>query len=76
MIEQRGLDGAYRLWRAAVPEGLASEPAAGTVSATDGTGLDQCRALIGHPEYSTRAELLLSYYDPGDDHVRVRAVPW
>ncbi|NKZ09068.1 DUF4185 domain-containing protein, partial [Actinomadura latina] len=76
MIEQRGLDGRYRLWRAPAPEGPWRPAGGGTVGCTGGTGLDQCRALIGHPELSTRDALLLSYYDPGDDHVRVRAVPW
>ncbi len=76
MVEQRGLDGGYRLWRASAPEGPWRPAGRGTVGCTGGAGLDQCRALIGHPELSTRAELLLSYYDPGDDHVRVRAVPW
>ncbi|MFB4310270.1 hypothetical protein [Actinomadura sp. GTD37] len=76
MIEQRGLDGRYRLWRAPAPEGPWRPAGDGTVGCSGGTGLDQCRALIGHPAISTPAELLMSYYDPADDHVRVRAVPW
>jgi hypothetical protein len=49
------------------------------VPCTDGTehgaeGL--CRALIGHPELSTRSRLMISYYDPGNDHVDVAAYPW
>jgi len=76
MIEQTGLDGRYRLWRAAAPEGPWRPAGDGTVGCSGGTGLDQCRALIGHPGLSTRGALLLSYYDPADDHVRVRAVPW
>ena len=35
-----------------------------------------CRALIGHPELSTRSRLLISYYDPGNDHVDIAAYPW
>jgi hypothetical protein len=35
-----------------------------------------CRALMGHPELSTRSHLLISYYDPGNDHVDVAAYPW
>lgn len=76
MVEQRGLGGRYRLWRAPAPEGPWRPAGEGRVPCADGTGHDQCRALIGHPELSTREALLLSYYDPGDDHVTVRAVPW
>ena len=35
-----------------------------------------CRALIGHPELSTRSRLLISYYDPGNYHVYMSAYPW
>ena len=34
------------------------------------------RALIGHPELSTRNELLISFFNPGDNHVEVSAYPW
>ncbi|WP_030168688.1 hypothetical protein [Spirillospora albida] len=76
MVEQAGLGGRYRLWRARSPEGPWRRFGEGRVPCADGTGHDQCRALFGHPELSTREALLLSYYDPGDDHVTVRAVPW
>jgi hypothetical protein len=51
----------------------------GRVPCTGGTepgaeGL--CRALIGHPELSTRSRLLISYYDPGNSHLDVAAYPW
>jgi len=35
-----------------------------------------CRAVIGHPELSTRGQLLVSYFDPGNYHVEVSAYPW
>ncbi|WP_165978695.1 DUF4185 domain-containing protein, partial [Actinomadura darangshiensis] len=76
MVEQRGLDGRYRLWRAPAPEGPWRPAGDGTVPCSGGSGFDQCRALIGHPALSTRDALLLSYYDPAGDHVTVRAVPW
>ncbi|URM93401.1 DUF4185 domain-containing protein [Actinomadura madurae] len=76
MVEQRGLDGRFRLWRAPAPEGPWRAAGDGIVPCSGGSGLDQCRALIGHPGLSTRGALLLSYYDPAADHVTVRAVPW
>ncbi|WP_433471721.1 hypothetical protein ACQPZP_22570 [Spirillospora sp. CA-142024] len=76
MVEQRGLDGRYRLWRAPAPEGPWRPAGDGAVPCSGGSGLDQCRALIGHPELSTRRALLLSYYDPAGHHITVRAVPW
>ena len=33
-----------------------------------------CRALIGHPELSTTGDLLISYYDPGNQHVDVAPI--
>ncbi|WP_433252237.1 hypothetical protein [Actinomadura nitritigenes] len=76
LIEQRGLDGRYRLWRAPAPQGPWRPAGQGAVPCSGGTGNDQCRAFIGHPELSTTAALLMSYYNPADRHVTVRAVPW
>ena len=79
MIEQTSLAGGFRAWRASSPAGPWRPILTGQVPCTDGTehgaeGL--CRALIGHPELSTRSRLLISYYDPGNDHVDVAAYPW
>jgi hypothetical protein len=76
LIEQRGLDGRYRLWRAPAPQGPWRPAGEGAVPCSGGTGNDQCRAFVGHPELSTPAALLMSYYNPADRHVTVRAVPW
>ena len=35
-----------------------------------------CRALIGHPELSTRDDLMISFFNPGTNHVEVAAYPW
>jgi hypothetical protein len=49
----------------------------GSVPCGKGSGfLNFCRALIGHPELSTPNCLLLSFYDPGINHVRVTARRW
>ncbi|WP_207947000.1 hypothetical protein, partial [Actinomadura sp. 7K507] len=76
MVEQRGLDGRFRLWRAPVPEGPWTPARDGVVPCSDGSGLNQCRALFGHPGLSTRNALLLTYYNPADHHITARAVPW
>ena len=79
MIEQTSLTGDFQAWRARSPAGPWRRILADRVPCTGGTeagaeGL--CRALIGHPEISTRSRLLISYYDPGNDHVDVAAYPW
>jgi hypothetical protein len=48
----------------------------GTAPCGGQVGLNLCRAYFGHPELSTSSNLLMSYYDPTNDHVSVMAVPW
>lgn len=79
MVEQTGLAGGFQVWQARSPAGPWRRIGTGTVPCTrrpaDGPdGL--CRALIGHPELSTRSDLVISYYDPGASHVAVSAYPW
>jgi hypothetical protein len=79
MIEQTSLAGGFQAWQARSPAGPWRRILAGSVPCAAGTepgpeGL--CRALIGHPELSTRGRLLISYYDPGNQHVNVAAFPW
>ncbi|MDL4812641.1 hypothetical protein [Actinomadura opuntiae] len=76
LIEQRGLDGRYRLWRAPAPQGPWRPAGEGTLPCSGGTGNDQCRAFIGHPELSTPTALMMSHYNPANRHVTLRAVPW
>ena len=76
MVEQRTLDGRYRLWHASSPEGPWTAAGSGAVPCSGGSGLDQCRALIGHPALSTADMLMLSYYNPADHHITALAVPW
>ena len=79
MIEQTSLAGGFQAWQASSPAGPWRRLLTGRVPCAKGTesgaeGL--CRALIGHPELSTRSRLLISYYNPGNDHVDVSAYPW
>ena len=79
MIEQTSLAGGFQAWQAGSPAGPWRRILTGRVPCAKGAesgaeGL--CRALIGHPELSTRSRLLISYYDPGNYHVDVSAYPW
>jgi len=79
MVEQTSLAGAFQVWQAAAPAGPWRRVLTGRVPCSSGTehgtgGL--CRAIIGHPELSTRAALLVSYFDPGNNHVDVSAYRW
>jgi hypothetical protein len=74
MIEQTSLAGDFQVWQAASPAGPWRRILSGRVPCTEADGL--CRALIGHPELSTRDRLLISYFDPGNNHVDISAYPW
>lgn len=79
MVEQTSLAGSFQVWQAASPAGPWRPVRSGKVPCTKGTqgAADAlCRALIGHPELSTRGQLLISYFDPGRDHVEVSAYSW
>ena len=85
LVEQTSLAGDFQVWQASSPAGpwhqvragrvpcRAAQPAAS--GAARGPG-DLCRAIIGHPELSTRSRLLISYFNPGNDHVDTSAVSW
>ena len=79
MIEQTSLGGGFQAWQASSPAGPWRRLITGRVPCISGAepgpeGL--CRALIGHPELSTRSRLLISYYDPGNYHLYVFAYQW
>ena len=79
MIEQTSLAGGFQVWQADSPAGPWRRILTGQVPCADGTGSGTealCRAIIGHPELSTRGRLLISYFDPGNEHVDVSAYPW
>jgi hypothetical protein len=76
LIEETSLGGDFRVWHATSPTATWSQGTSGKVPCTSGSGLNLCRALIGHPELSTTSQLLLSFYNPGDNHVWVAANNW
>ena len=77
LIEETSLGGNFRVWTASSPLGPWTQKTSGQVSCGSGSGsLNFCRALIGHPELSTSSQLLLSFFNPADDHVWVSATSW
>ncbi|MEW2359265.1 hypothetical protein [Spirillospora sp. NPDC029432] len=76
LIEQHGVNGDFRVWHAPTPAGPWKPARRGTAPCGGQSGVDLCRAYIGHPELSTPRHLLMSHYNPADDHISVTAVPW
>lgn len=76
MIQQTDIAGGFAVYTASQPTGPWTRGRSARVPCSGGVGLDLCRALIGHPELSTAATLALSYYDPGESHVKVTLIPW
>ncbi len=77
MVEQTSVAGDFSIWQAAAPTGPWHQTGTGRVPCTAGKQAgDLCRALIGHPELSDRGKLLISFFNPGADHVETLAYPW
>jgi hypothetical protein len=79
VIEGTSVSGDFTVWQAAAPTGPWQKIQTGQVPCTPGTQLDAgglCRALIGHPELSSKGQLLISFFNPGDHHVEVSAFGW
>lgn len=77
MIVQTSAAGDFSVWQADAPAGPWREIRTGRVPCTAGIHAgDLCRALIGHPELSDQGELMISFFNPGADHVEVLAYPW
>jgi hypothetical protein len=86
LIEQISIVGAVTIYQASRPTGTWTEKASDKVPcAIEGDSF--CRAIIGHPELSTRKELLVSYFDPAatpqydpsagaEGHVMIAAFRW
>jgi len=76
LIEQPDISGAFRVWQASSPTGPWTQLTTATAPCGAQSGLNLCRAYFGHPELSTSSSLMMSYYDPTNDHVSVMSVPW
>jgi hypothetical protein len=86
LIEQTNIVGGFTVYQASHPSGAWREKMSGTVPCMI-KGDSFCRAIIGHPELSTRSHLLVSFFNPGalphynmsagaEGHVEVAAFPW
>ncbi|HWG15530.1 MAG TPA: hypothetical protein VG268_19890 [Streptosporangiaceae bacterium] len=79
VVEQTSLAGDFQVWQASSPAGPWRHLRSGRVPcrAANGHGAGNlCRAVIGHPELSTSSRLLISYFNPGNDHVDTSAFSW
>jgi hypothetical protein len=80
LVEQTGIEGAFTVYGSVSPTGPWKRIRSGRVPCRDRGGYANfCRAIIGHPELSTPAELVLSYFDPAagaHGHVMVAGYRW
>jgi hypothetical protein len=86
LIEQTDDVGRFLVYQAASPTGHWHRIMSGTVPCAI-KGASFCRAIISHPDLSTRSELLVSYFDPSapphyirgeraEGHVMVASFRW
>jgi hypothetical protein len=73
IITQTSLTGTLTVWQATSLTGTWIGKTS-MAHCTKGKGL--CRAFIGHPELSTSSQAMMSFYNPGDKHIRAIAVPY
>jgi hypothetical protein len=77
IIESTSIHGDYTVWRSSSLTGGWTATRSGTTPCSGGgDGANFCRAHIGHPQLSTTSNLLMSYFNPADKHLKVTAVPW
>src|SRR5262249_55334845 len=78
--DQPDTSGNSSLYEPPAPAGTWHPVMSGRVPCRPGVGLlNFCRAIIVHPELSTRTQLVLSYFDPGagpGGHVMVAGFDW
>jgi hypothetical protein len=80
LVEQTGIGGGFTVWGSSSPAGPWTKIFSGRVPCRPGVNsANFCRAIIGHPEFSTRTQLVLSYFDPAAEaygHVMVAGFRW
>jgi hypothetical protein len=80
LVEQSGIGGDFLVYQSSSPAGPWKKITSGRVPCRPGAGYANfCRAIIGHPELSTRTQLVLSYFDPAAEaygHVMVAGYRW
>ena len=72
--------GGYQLWRSSSPFGPWTTETSGTLPGCTFRNISGftvgCHALFGHPELSTGAAMMLSYYESSTLHLEGIQVPW
>jgi hypothetical protein len=77
VVESTSIHGDITVWRSSSLTGTWTATHIGqTPCQGNGEGFNFCRAQIGHAELSTTTNLLLSYFNPADKHIRMMAIPW
>jgi hypothetical protein len=80
LVEQTDISGGFSVYESPAPAGTWHPVMSGRVRCQAGADLlNFCRAIIVHPELSTRTQLVLSYFDPGSGpggHVMVAGFDW
>jgi hypothetical protein len=80
LVEQTSLKGAFAVYKSPTPFGPWRYVTSGQVTCGTATGfLNFCRAIIAHPEFSTRSQLILSYFNPATaphGHVMMAGFRW
>lgn len=80
LVEQTDIGGGFTVYESRAPAGPWRRIRSGRVPCRVGGGYANfCRAIIGHPELSTRTELVLSYFNPlagARGHVMVAGFSW
>jgi hypothetical protein len=80
LVEQRSIGGDFTVYQSSSPAGPWKKITSGRVACRARAGyFNFCRAIIGHPELSTRTQLVLSYFDPAAEahgHVMVVGYRW
>jgi hypothetical protein len=71
LIEETTLKGNFRVWTAPHPTGPWHSTPGLVKACGGGSGLDLCRAMIGHPELSSGSQLVFSYFNPTQNHLFV-----
>jgi hypothetical protein len=82
MIEQTSLTGAFTIYQAPGPDGPWTQVRTGRVAC--GRGIrpgfaNFCRAIVAHPELSSRSQIVLSYFDPTKGpggHLMIQRFRW
>jgi hypothetical protein len=80
LVEQTDINGGFTVYESRSPAGPWNRVMSARVPCGVGSGyVNFCRAIIGHPELTTRTQLVLSYFDPAmgaRGHVMVAGFPW